>query len=235
MKPYWQHNGITIYHGDCRDVLPTLEPVDLVLMDPPYGVEYRTNFGRSGDYGAASWRGTSIKSDESTALRDYVLDWHEGPAFVFGTWKVPPHPSIKACMIWDKGPASGMGDLSFPWKGSFELIHARGKGFIGSRDEGVLRGHIVVSWESAGRRHPTQKPVSLCTTLLMKCPAEWIILDPVLGSGSMLVAAKKLGRRAIGIEIEERYCEIAARRIMATPEPLPFPKAEPQPVQSNLF
>jgi hypothetical protein len=113
--------------------------------------------------------------------------------------------------VWDKGPASGMGDLSIPWKLSWELIFVCGDGFHGARDEGILRGHSVVTWASLGRKHPNEKPVTLLRALIAKCP-EGVILDPFMGGGSTLVAAKDLGRRAIGIEIEERYCEIAARR-----------------------
>jgi site-specific DNA-methyltransferase (adenine-specific) len=112
-----------------------------------------------------------------------------------------------------------MGDLSFPWKMSWEEIYVLGNGFTGKRDEGVLHGHLVVSWESRGRTHPHEKPVSLMTYLIGKTDADWV-LDPFMGSGTTLRAAKDLGRKAIGIEIEERYCEIAAERLSQEVLPL---------------
>ena len=210
MTPYYTDptSGIVIYHGDCRDVLPGLPAVDLLLTDPPYGISYEASHG-------ASWQRTQIAGDGDTALRGFAVTWavdRNIPAFVFGTWKVPRPADTRAVLIWDKGPAFGMGDLRFPWKNSFEEIYVIGEGFTGSRDEGVLKGHIQVSWESMGRSHPNQKPITLIRYLLTKHPAR-LILDPFMGSGTTLRAAKDLGRRAIGIEIEERYCEIAADRL----------------------
>lgn len=206
MKPYYEHAGITIYHGDCRDILPNLEPVDLVLTDPPYGIMYSGNHG-------ASWQKTRIVGDYNVEIRDWVISELAGlPMIIFGTWKTQRPKSTRQVLIFDKGPAFGMGDLSFPWKNSFEEIYVIGNGFYGSRDEAVIRGHIQVSWESKGRCHPNQKPVSLIIYLLNKHTGN-IILDPFMGSGTTLVAAKELGRKAIGIEIEEKYCEIAARRL----------------------
>jgi len=206
MKPYYEYEGITIYHGDCRDILPTLKSVDLVLTDPPYGLDYASNHG-------ASWQGTKILGDLDTTLRDSVLAFlSDVPAYVFGTWKTPQPRGVRQILIWDKGPASGMGNLKFPWKNSFEEIYVLGDGFCGSRDEAVLIGYTQVSWESKGRCHPNQKPLSLIRYLLSKHTAQ-TILDPFMGSGTTLRAAEDLGRKAIGIEIEERYCEIAAKRL----------------------
>lgn len=207
MKPYYEQDGIIIYHGDCREVLPTLtESVDLVLTDPPYGINYKTTHG-------ASWEGTQIQGDSDTDLRDFVVDHFSGfPMFIFGSWKMRRPISTRAVLIWDKGPAFGMGDLSFPWKNSYEEIYVIGDGFKGKRDEGVIRGHIQVSWESKGRCHPNQKPVSLISYLLSKTNAT-CICDPFMGSGTTLRAAKDAGMKAIGIEIEEHYAEIAAKRV----------------------
>lgn len=207
MTPYYDVDGITIYLGDCRGVLPTLATVDLVLTDPPYGISHESNHG-------SSWQKTQIANDESTELRDFVVDQCSGtPMILFGTWKAARPANVRAVLIWDKGPASGMGDLSFPWKNSFEEIYIIGDGFKGRRDEGVIRGHIQVSWESKGRQHPNQKPVSLIAYLLSKVPESKLILDPFMGSGTTLRAAKDAGLKAIGIEIDERYCEIAAKRM----------------------
>lgn len=204
-QPYYDHAGIKIFHADCREVFPLLEPMEIIVSDPPYGISHSSNHG-------ASWNGKRIPNDHDTSLRDWLVDRIDGrPAAIFGTWKVSPPQGVIACLVWDKGPAFGMGDLSVPWKGSWELIWIFGQGWHGSRDEGVLRGHLVVSWETRGRRHPHEKPVSLIAALLNKAP-EGAVLDPFCGSGTTLLAAKNMGRKAIGIELDEKYCEIAARR-----------------------
>ena len=207
MKPYYDEDGITIYHADCRDVLPDLPKADLMLTDPPYGVAHRSGFD-------ATWQGTAIQGDDDTALRDWVIAQSVAPAgFCFGSWKRPRPAGTRAVLIWDKGPAFGMGDLAFPWKCSYEEIYVLGNGFAGRRDESVLRGHLVVTWESKGRWHPNAKPVSLMAYLISKVPSAHFVIDPCCGTGPTLRAAKDLGCRAIGIEIEERYCEIAAKRL----------------------
>ena len=204
-KPYYETELGKLYHGDCLEIMPMLEPVDLVLTDPPYGINHKTSHG-------ASWEGTAIAGDTNTSIRDTALNGFENMA-VFGTWKTPPIKNIRGCLVWNKGPAFGMGDLAFPWKPSWELIYICGKIWNGRRDEGVLSGHIQVSWESKGRKHPHQKPISLMCHLLEKALDASVILDPFLGSGTTAIACERLNRRWIGIEIEEKYCEISARRI----------------------
>ena len=211
IAPYYDHAGITIYCGDCREILPTLGPVDLVLTDPPYGISYSS--GMTGHNGGTSLGG--IVGDEDVSLRDFVLNaTTPTPYIVFGSWKRPRPLSLRAVLIWEKGDHVGMGDLDFPWKPNTEEIYVGGKGFSGHRDSSVLRINAPVSWNSVGfgRQHPHEKPVTLMAALLCKHPGA-IILDPFMGSGTTLAAAKQLGRRAIGIEIEERYCEIAAKRL----------------------
>jgi DNA modification methylase len=219
MNPYFERDGIAIYHGDCREILPTLtEPVDLVLTDPPYGISYATNYTVGGV--GASWLNTVIENDTSTSARDWVVEWADAtPMLVFGTWKQPPPLGTRGVLVWDKGPAFGMGDLSLPWKPSFELIYVIGQGFSGHRDEGVLKGFTNVSWESKGRCHPNEKPVSLLRYLISKTNAE-TIYDPFGGSGTTMRACMDLGRRGVMIEIEERYCEIAANRLSQQVLPL---------------
>jgi DNA modification methylase len=207
LKPYYDHAGITIYHGDCKEVLPPID-FDCLVMDPPYGINHSSNYG-------ASWENTEITGDCDTELRDWVISSiiPQGlPMFVFGTWKVGRPARTRQVLIWDKGPASGMGDLRFPWKNSFEEIYVIGDGFCGDRSEAVLKGHSIITWESKGRFHPNAKPLSLLKYLIQRTQAE-VICDPFMGSGPTLIAAKDLGRHAIGIEIEEKYCEIAAKRL----------------------
>jgi DNA modification methylase len=205
--------GVTLYCGDCREILPGSWQFQAVVTDPPYGINHSSSHG-------ASWQNTRIAGDNDTTLRDEVLRSFPTVA-AFGTWKTPPIENARGCLVFDKGPAFGMGDLAFPWKPSFELIYIRGQLWIGPRDEGVLRGHIQVSWETQfkglgdreARSHPHQKPVSLCEALLKKLPSQFPILDPFMGSGTTGVAAVRLGRRFIGIEIEPKYFDIACRRI----------------------
>ena len=202
-------DDVTIYTGDCLDVMKTLPDgsVDAVITDPPYGIEHQTNW-------EASWRGHMIAGDNSTYLRDWIVRWaKERPWAVFGSWKIPSPQNAKIVLVWDKGPAFGMGDLRLPWKSSWEEIAIGGDGWNGYRDEGVLRGHIVVSWESKGRKHPHQKPVSIIEHLISKLPQSIAILDPCMGSGTTGVACVRMGRKFIGIEIEPKYVEIAKKRI----------------------
>ena len=204
MKPYYDHAGITIYHGDCREILPGVA-ADVMVTDPPYGIAYRS-----------SHPGTlprSIVGDEDTSLRDEVLEhWGSEPALVFGTWRIPRPAGCRMLLVWDTLGALGMGDLSLPWKPAHQEIYVIGSGFSGARDSDVIRCAPVQSRASVGRVHPHEKPVKLLVGLLRKCP-DGDVLDPFVGSGTTLVAAKALGRRAIGIEIEERYCETAAKRL----------------------
>lgn len=210
VKPYYEEPGITIYHGDCREILPDMRlnvPETLILTDPPFGINHASSYG-------ATWENTTIANDHSTEARDWVLQYLSGiPAIVFGTWKAPRPSNVRQVLIFDKGPAFGMGDLKFPWKNSFEEIYVIGDGFRSERrDEGVIRGYFTAFSEAAGRVHPNEKPISLLGYLASRHSAT-IILDPFMGSGTTLRAAKDLGRNAIGIEIEEKYCEIAVNRL----------------------
>lgn len=196
--------------GDCREVLPTLGSVDAVITDPPYGISHASNHG-------ASWERTTIANDQDTSVRDWVAEWAGmRPAIYFGTWKTPPPPSAKACVVWDKGPAFGMGDLSMPWKPSFELIYIAGDGWSGDlRGEGVLRGSVVVSWESKGRVHPHQKPVWLAEHFIERVPTAATILDPFMGSGTTGIACVRRGRSFIGMEVDPQHFDNACKRIEA--------------------
>lgn len=198
MKPYYEQDGITIYHGDrrsCREWLAA----DVLVSDVPYGVGYACGWDNR-------FRAVEIAGDHSTDERDdALLDWGSKPALVFGSWKCAKPRGVRAVLTWDKGTV-GMGDLSIPWFPCTEEIYVLGDGWIGSRTSAVLRYHV------RNANHPTEKPVDLMRALLAKCPPG-TIADPFMGSGTTLVAAKLEGRKAIGIEIEERYCEIAAKRL----------------------
>jgi hypothetical protein len=206
VKPYYEADGITIYHGDALEVFPLIADAASVLVtDPPYGISYTSGMG-------GKFTGARIEGDHDPEARDRVLAWWgERPAIVFGSWKVPTPRCAKALLVWEKGTHVGMGDLSLPWKPNHEFVYVMGRGFAGHRGSGVLR-FDALSPNFVAQLHPTEKPEALMRDLITKCPPG-AVLDPFMGSGTTLRAAKDLGRKAIGIEIEERYCEIAAKRL----------------------
>jgi site-specific DNA-methyltransferase (adenine-specific) len=201
MTPYYSEDGIEIWHGDCRELTKWLLLGDVMVTDPPYGIDF-----------CSGWTGAAIANDGDTAARDAVLDlWGGRPALVFGVAGEGALPgSTTAPLIWHR-PGSGMGDLSLPWKPDYEHIHVLGRGFTAKyRGSSVL----VRPWDvfRGDALHPHQKPLPLMRDLITKCPPGTIV-DPFCGSGTTLRAAKDCGRRAIGVEVEERFCEIAARRL----------------------
>lgn len=206
MKPYYEHNGIQIWHGDCRDILPQLPKVDLVLTDPPYGHGWRGIDSHSA--GTRNWtnrrheaiKGFDTPFDPSPWLGyRYVILWGANHY----ADKLPPSA---AWLVWDKRDGTATNNLSdceLAWTnigGSARLFHHMWNGLC--RDSEIGK-HL----------HPTQKPVTLMRWCLLRVPDANLILDPFMGSGTTLRAAKDLGRKAIGIEIEERYCEIAVQRL----------------------
>jgi site-specific DNA-methyltransferase (adenine-specific) len=203
MKPYYEDDAVTLYHGDCREVTAWLE-ADVLVTDPPYGIAY--NSGSRREKLAAS-----IVGDEDTSLRDWALETWGRSALVFGTWRVPRPAGTHTRLIWDTKGALGMGNLSVPWKPSDQEVYVIGYDFHGRRDSNVLRHAPVQSMARNGRQHPHEKPLSLMTELIAK--TRGVIADPFAGSGSTLVAAKMLGRRSVGVEIDEAYCEVIARRL----------------------
>lgn len=203
--PYYSADGITIYHADCRDIDDWDVAGGILVTDPPYGFGYRSGMGgHQGD--------CEIANDNDTEVRDYVLArWQPRPALVFGSWKVPHPAGTRMTLVWAKGDDQGMGDLSLPWKPNWEEIYVLGSGFVGARGGGVLQHQGMVNLRP--RDHPTQKPISLMRDLLTKCPPLATVVDPFMGSGSTLAAARDMGREAIGCEVKEEYCEIAVRRL----------------------
>ena len=202
-KPYYQDDHVTLYHGDCLELDTLWTCADVLVTDPPYGMAYESGWVKG--------RSTAISGDQSTAIRDKALEaWGDGPALVFGTWRQERPKGLRHLLIWDKGDDPGTGDLKMPWGNSHEEVYVLGSGFVGKRGPAVLRcPKPPVANRDA---HPTPKPVALMDSLISKCPLG-VVADPFVGSGSTLVAAKALGRKAIGVELDERYCEIAARRL----------------------
>jgi site-specific DNA-methyltransferase (adenine-specific) len=200
MQPYYERDGITIYHADCRDVLPTLEAgsVDLVLTDPPYGI------------GIADWDGRVPYE-----LLPNLLEVGNGPVYWFGA---------ASQLGSDFGAFCQPPDRVIIWHVTFSLSKAVAGGMYYSwhpiyawrlpKRHGGPSQDVITLPQSGhdGWHHPGTKPLPLIRTLAATVPPDSLILDPFMGSGTTLRAALDLGRRAIGIEIDERYCEIAATR-----------------------
>lgn len=223
-KPYYEEPGITIYHGDCRDILPSLPKVDLVLTDPPYGIDWQSN-----------WRDDTfdkIKGDEAVDA-DWLYITKAPIFYCFTKWIVMQKwvdafnavpIKVRDVLVWDK-KAHGAGDLN-SWAPCYEMIifaSNQPPKLLGNRSQNVLRHWRVnagATGTSSGKllSHPAQKPVELLSAIIQK--HEGSILDPFMGSGTTLRAAKDLGRKAIGIEIEEKYCEIAVKRLRQEVLPL---------------
>lgn len=199
----------TLYLGDCREVIPMLPPPAVVLTDPPFGIDYQ-----SGHATDELWQGgRTIAGDADAQARDEALALLAAvPALVFGVRRVPQPAGTRSTLIWDKGPALGMGALDLPWKPSYEEIYVIGKGFHGRRDGAVIYCPPVQSMAKNGREHPNEKPVRLLSMLLDKSP-DGTVLDPFMGSGSTGVACAHLARPFIGVELIPAYFDIACRRI----------------------
>jgi len=205
VKPYYSDARITIYCADCREVLPALDPADLVLTDPPYGIgeaagknRTRDHVARAKDYGVASWDDQPIDQE----LLELVIAAGKYAAIFGGNYyRVPP----SSCwLVWDKENGDcDFADAELAWTNYGTAVRLKRHLWNGMLRKGRER-----------RDHPTQKPLAVMAWAILKCPGEpQTILDPFMGVGTTLRAAKDLGRRAIGIECEERYCEIAVRRL----------------------
>lgn len=208
MKVYYEDDQVTLYHGNCLET-DTWLAADVLVTDPPYGVSYESNFSRDR---RNTKMGRPVAGDATTEARDAVLKRWDGPALVFGRWDAERPARAHTRLVWDKGASVGMGNLSIPWGRSDEEVYVIGSGFVGKREGSVIRVQMLMSGDSQRPDHPTPKPVPLLERLIEKCPPG-TIADPFAGSGSTLLAARNLGRRAIGVEFEERYCEVIARRL----------------------
>ena len=196
MTPYYQDDAVTIWHGDCREILPTTE-ADVVITDPPYG---HGATPRRGGAKAGTIGGDAVDLPWDTLDLSWVRLW-DGPAAVFCAARfaavVGAAMSADGMLVYVKSNPSPIGS-------SFEPCFTRGFG-------GHAR-HFTAYNAANGQRHPTQKPDDLMRWIVGRAP-DGIVLDPFMGSGTTLRAAKDLGRKAVGIELEERYCEIAAKRM----------------------
>lgn len=199
-KPYYDKDGITIYHGDCREFLPQLGRFDLLLTDPPYGLG---DLWQGGSEWAKHCDGTESVAPEWDAatvpfsvIKECYLNCTESIIWGGNYYELYP---VRCWLAWDKMQEHSSGHFEMAWT----TLDKPTRTFRMSRIEAY----------SAGKFHPAQKPVGLFRWCLNLVPDAKTILDPFMGSGTTLLAAKLEGRRAVGIELSERYCEIAASRL----------------------
>lgn len=216
MTPYYTDDFVTLYHGDCRVILPTLnlEP-DLVLTDPPYGVSERTDRRAKGRTNAAlSNDFPPVHGDDEPFDPSHLLAYKR--LVLFGAnYYAERLPRSATWLVWDKldGLTTDKRLVGFDDNADVELAWANVGGparLIAHRWKGMLKD----SERADQRVHPTQKPVALMARIIdwLTSPGD-LVLDPYAGAGSTLRAAKDLGRRAVGIELSEAYCEVTARRL----------------------
>lgn len=224
-EPFFDDGTVTIHHGDCREILATLErsSVDLLLTDPPYGQGYRGKANRQRPI-EGDGRAEAIPLFESAVLAAAELLTPDAHLLVFANAERWPEfrdvcarvVGPRNVLIWHKA-RGGMGDTGGTYAQDYEVVifGARGRRAIrGGRHGAVLSGYPPP--HARGRHHPTEKPVALLEYLVERhTPEGGLVLDPFMGSGSTLVATQRAGRRAIGIEVDARYCEIAAERLGA--------------------
>lgn len=217
MKPYYEHGGIAIYHGDCRGVAPELS-WGSVVSDPPWGTNTACDSRRFSRAASPWWREVDTKKIRPhTQIKGDRTEfdpraWIGTPAILWGANNFTRHlPHSNGWLIWDKRlGAEDLAEKGWPL-GEAELAWTNVIG--ATRVFRKLWSGLLRTTERGEFYHPTQKPIALMEWSLGFVKADGPVLDPYMGSGSTLRAAKNLGRPAIGIEIEEKYCEIAARRL----------------------
>ncbi len=205
MSPYYEDSAVTIYHGNCKDILPELDPVDLVLTNPPYGIgendrkiASREMLAKPKDYGPVTWDTHPIDDE---LMAQVIAAGKYACVFGGNYYQVPPS---SAWLVWDKlNGDNDFADCELAWTNYGIAVRLK---------QHLWNGMLRQNGEQ--RDHPTQKPLDVVLWALSLCPGTpETILDPFMGSGTTLRAAKDLGRKAIGIELEERYCEIAVHRL----------------------
>jgi site-specific DNA-methyltransferase (adenine-specific) len=218
VTPYYADESVRLFLGDCRVVAEWLL-ADVLVTDPPYGRGWRKHGGGVASNGSRQTMPVhqGITGDGNTVVRQAALAaWGPSrPAAVFGDLLLCPPPGTKQVLIYALPPGSGLLGARFGWRRDTQAVYVMGQWPpTPSGATSVLRTSCP---NGPGRLalvhgHPHAKPVDVMETLIAACPPG-VIADPFAGSGSTLVAARNQGRHAIGVEIEEKYCEIAARRL----------------------
>lgn len=221
--PYWTDGNVALYLGDCLSDLTAWLDADVMVTDPPYGRSWRQ--GQLTARRNTSGLRHGIQGDRDTTVRDEALTrWGgERPAVVFGDLLLPPPPLARLAAVYakpgDAGVRGAVGGVRRDVEGVYLLGGGWGSG-IGGRSAVFTTARTTVgnpggiAARSGG--HPHAKPLDVMEALIDLCP-RGTIADPFAGSGSTLVAAKALGRAAVGVEVEERYAEMAARRLAQDP------------------
>ena len=228
MTPYYQDTHCTIYHGDCREVLPRVPQTmrDVLLTDPPWGVKTNVVNRRfvGGRQGAGARIGVNARQrlQKRQPIHGDALPFDPTPLLAFprcilwgGHCFASRLPDSAGWLVWDK--RQGIEDVAWPLSEAELAWTNMGKGVHVFRHRWF---GLVRATENGEHFHPTQKPVTLMRWCLERCIRVRHVCDPYMGVGPTLIAAKELGIPSMGIEIEERYCEIAVRRLAQ--EVLPF-------------
>jgi site-specific DNA-methyltransferase (adenine-specific) len=233
VTPYWtSHDGRhVLYHGDCLEVMPSLPKVDAVVTDPPYGIAYSPGpGGRGWTSGRKNFSGTDIVAGDNKPFNPAPLLAFPQLILWGGNHYASRLPDSPTWLIWHKrrpGEApNDFADCELAWS------NMGGPARVFCHEwKGAMRES-----ERAEHYHPTQKPVALMQWCLSFTPPGCLILDPYSGAGPVGIACVRTGRRSIGIELEERYCEIAVRRMEAElAQPMLIPPAAPENDQPPLF
>lgn len=221
MHPYYKDKDgyISLYLGDCREITEWLD-ADVLVTDPPYGRSWKQG-GQPKGRGWADDSNSGIAGDESTAVRDAVLElWGDRPAILFGDLMLPPPKNTKQVLIYQKSRTSGTKGTFAGFRRDAEAIYIVGPWKAGLSGKSSI---LVSAWDgnSAQREygHPHAKPEDIMRELIRACP-EGTIADPFAGSGTTLSAARSLGRRSIGVEVDETYVGLLNSRLywsMMTP------------------
>ena len=210
VKPYYQDDAVVIYNADCRDILPRIpdKSIDLVLTDPPYGINLPTDYA-SRKRGVCKIDYPAVYGDDKPFDPSFLLELDTQLVLFGANYYADKLPSCSGWIVWDKRYGMGQNDQSdceLAWTNCVKgvrLYQHRWNGY--NRDS-----------ENGEHYHPTQKPVSVLAWCIQQV-IKWgstpsIVLDAFMGSGSTLLASRLLNLKTIGIEIEEKYCEIAAKR-----------------------
>lgn len=228
MQPYYSDETVTLYLGDCREVLPSLPAAAVIATDPPYASAAATaTTGWAKQKWGGNWGDMSLVSlmTETTLNAANLAADHETYWFADHLSYAVLIPiffrrySIVQSIVWDRDML-GMG--AYYRKQTEFIVYGRTRNapeFVSRTARDLIR----LKPDYAAREHPAQKPVGLMVELL-KNSAPGLVLDPYVGSGTTLIAARMLGRPAVGVEIEERYCEAIAKRLQQ--DVLPMISAE---------
>lgn len=205
MKPYYQEGGQTIYNADCREILPALS-FSVIISDPPYGISHPTDYAVRGRGSMAQCTDFDpVHEDNKPFNPDPFIMW---PCILWGANHYASRlPDSSGWLVWDKERPENLDQSTaeLAWSNFVKGVRVF---------DHLWNGMMRASENGASLVHPTQKPIALMKWCLsLKWMPEGTICDPYMGSGTTLVAAKDLGRKAIGIEISEKYCEVAANRL----------------------